>query len=115
MGNFLRLLPILTIQKDYAYTFKAMKCKPPLIVTSLNWSFRVDENWSIARRRASEGIVRTAMVVEVDPSGRQFSHLVQTVKDVHIENCLSICPVKTFDKAVLHRAAGFDEIELDAV
>jgi len=55
------------------------------------------------------------MVVEIDPSGRQFSHLVQTVKDVHIENCLPICPVKPFDKSVLHRTAGFDELELDAV
>ena len=59
--------------------------------------------------------MRTAMVVEVDPSGRQFSYFVQTVKDVHIENCLSICTVKSFDKAVLHRATGLDEFEFDAV
>lgn len=46
----------------------------------------------------------TAAVVEVDPPGRRFSHLVQTslvqtFKDAHIEYGLPICPVESFDKA----------------
>ncbi len=59
--------------------------------------------------------MRPAAVVEIDPLGRQFSHLVQTFKDIHIEDRLSICSVKALDVAVLHRASGFDERELDLV
>jgi hypothetical protein len=40
------------------------------------------------------------MVVEIYPSGRQFSLYVQTVKDLHIQNCRVIYPVKLFGKAV---------------
>ena len=59
--------------------------------------------------------MRAAVVVEIDPPGRQFSHFVQTFKDVHIEDRLSICAVKSFDIAVLHRASGLDEIKFDSV
>jgi len=40
------------------------------------------------------------MVVKIYPSGRQFSLYVQTVKDLHIQNCRVIYPVKLFGKAV---------------
>lgn len=59
--------------------------------------------------------MRTTAVVEIDPLDRQISYLVQTFKDVHIEDRLTICPVKSFDVAVLHRTSRFDEFEFDLV
>lgn len=59
--------------------------------------------------------MRTAVVVGLDPIGCQFSHLVQTFKDIHIEDRLTICPVKAFDIAVLHRASGLDEFEIHTI
>lgn len=57
----------------------------------------------------------TAGVVEIEPLGRQSSHLFQTFKDIHIEDRLPIGPVESFDESVLHRAAGADEFEFDLV
>lgn len=35
------------VKDQYNATVGEYRCKPPLIVTSLNWSLRVDENWSV--------------------------------------------------------------------
>lgn len=57
----------------------------------------------------------TAGDVEIEPLGRQSSHLFQTFKDIHIKHRLPICSVEPFDETVLHRAAGLDEFEFDLV
>jgi hypothetical protein len=54
-------------------------------------------------------------VLFLQPLVGLFPHLVQGLKHVHIEHCLAIAAIESFNKAVLHRFAWFDELECDAM
>jgi hypothetical protein len=46
-----------------------------------------------------------------DPLLGLLSHLMQALKHKHIEYCFAVAAIESFDKAVLHRPSGLDELE----
>lgn len=59
--------------------------------------------------------MRPVVVVHLDPLGSFRPDVLQTFKDVHIENRFPIGSVESLDKAVLHRAPRLYEFEFDLV
>ena len=50
-------------------------------------------------------------VVLLEPHFGLFTHLVQSLKHEHVEHRLAVVAIESFDKAILHRFARFDELE----
>src|SRR6266481_7042999 len=50
-------------------------------------------------------------VVLFEPHFRLFPHLVQSLKHEHVEHRLAVAAIESFNKAILHRFARFDELE----
>ena len=50
-------------------------------------------------------------VVLLEPLFSLFSHLIQSCEHIHVEHRLAVAPIESFDKAVLHWFAWFDELE----
>src|ERR1041385_384494 len=59
----------------------------------------------------SQSIMWPLFVVLPQPLFRLFTNLVQTLEHVHVEHRLAIGAIESFDKAVLHWFAWFDELE----
>ena len=55
------------------------------------------------------------IVVFLDPRFGLFPHLVQSLKHIHVEHCLAIAAIESFNEAVLHWFAWFDELECHAM
>ena len=55
------------------------------------------------------------LVIFLDPRFGLFPHLVQSLKHIHVEHCLAIAAIESFNKAVLHWFAWFDELECHAM
>src|SRR5881394_1332334 len=51
------------------------------------------------------------LVVLLEPHFGLFTHLVQSVKHVHVEHRLTIAAIESFNETILHRLARFDELE----
>src|SRR5258708_32043284 len=50
-------------------------------------------------------------VVLLEPHFGLLPHLVQSLKHIHVEHRLAVAAIESFDKAILHRFAWFDELE----
>src|SRR6266850_8483530 len=50
-------------------------------------------------------------VVLLQPHFCLLSHLIQSLKHVHVEHRLAIAAIESFNEAILHRLARFDELE----
>src|SRR3977135_3997642 len=50
-------------------------------------------------------------VVLLEPHFGLFTHLVQSLKHEHVEHRLAVAAIESFDKAILHRFARFDELK----
>lgn len=59
--------------------------------------------------------MRAMLIVNAEPLFGLRSDFFQSFKDVHIKDRLSVTSVEAYDKAILHRLAGLDELKLDAV
>src|SRR5260370_10645630 len=54
-------------------------------------------------------------VVLLEPLFRLFTHLVQTLKHIHVEHRLAVAAIESFNESILHRFARFDELTHHAV
>ena len=55
------------------------------------------------------------LVVLLDPLLGLLSDFMQALKQVHIECRFPIAPIESFNETILHRFAGFDELECHAM
>src|SRR5436190_20525406 len=51
------------------------------------------------------------LVVLLEPHFGLFTYLVQSLKHEHVEHRLAVAAIESFNKAILHRFARFDELE----
>src|SRR5437773_1595408 len=54
-------------------------------------------------------------VVLLQPLFRLFTNFFQTLKQEHVEHRFAVTAIESFNKAVLHRLAWFDELQSHAV
>src|SRR3977135_140418 len=54
-------------------------------------------------------------VVLLEPHFGLFTHLIQTLKHVHVEHRLAIAAIESFNETILHWFARFDELECHLV
>src|SRR5438132_12933129 len=54
-------------------------------------------------------------VVLLEPLFCLLSHFVQGLKHEHVEHRFTVAAIESFDKAILHRLAWFDELECHAM
>src|SRR5258708_18952238 len=54
-------------------------------------------------------------VVFLQPRFCLFTDLVQSLKHEHVEHRFAVAAIESFDKAILHRFAWFDELQSHAV
>src|SRR5205807_3615844 len=54
-------------------------------------------------------------VVLLEPLFCLLSHFVQSLKHEHVEHRFTVAAIESFDKAILHRLAGFDELQHHAM
>src|ERR1700681_1004805 len=50
-------------------------------------------------------------VVLLEPDFGLFTHLVQTLKHVHVKHRLAVAAIESFNETILHRLARFDELQ----
>src|SRR5437899_2651880 len=50
-------------------------------------------------------------VVLLEPHFGLFTHLVQSLKHIHVEHRLAVAAIESFNETILHRLARFDELE----
>lgn len=62
-----------------------------------------------------QGIVGNRLVVVTQPVLSAFADFRKRAEGVHVEDTPWVAAVESFDEAVLHRFAGLDEAELNAV
>src|SRR5258706_6349788 len=55
------------------------------------------------------------LVVLPQPHFGLFTHLVQSLKPVHVEHRLAVAAMESYNEAILHRLARFDELEHHSV
>src|SRR6266852_4043325 len=55
--------------------------------------------------------MRSFFVVLLEPLFCLLTHFVQSLKHVHVEHRLAVAAIESFDKAILHRLAWFDELQ----
>lgn len=54
--------------------------------------------------------MRAMLIINAEPFFRFRSDLVQSFKDVHVQHRFPVTSVEAFDKTVLRRLAGLDEL-----
>jgi len=62
-----------------------------------------------------EGVVRDLLVVVMQPALGVLPDFGQVAEHVEVEHAFAVAAVETFDEAVLHRSAGLDELEFNAL
>src|SRR3979411_1495597 len=55
------------------------------------------------------------LVVLLEPHFGLFTHLIQTLKHVHVEHRLAVAAIESFNETILHRFARFDELKSNAM
>lgn len=59
--------------------------------------------------------MRALLIVDAEPFFRFNSNLVQSFKDLHVQDLFPVTSIESFDKTVLHRFAGLDEFQSNSV
>jgi len=67
------------------------------------------------RGQALQCVVRTLLIVAIDPLMGNLAHLLQGTEEITVENLFAIGSIEAFDVSILDRLSGADEIQWEVI